>query len=62
MLFLSGCSRRVHHMATTTSMEGAMEASKAPMMNRNTAIPAKLRKADMMVTDAPQQTKQKQIQ
>ncbi len=43
-------------------MEGAMEASKAPMMNRNTAIPAKLRKADMMVTDAPQQTKQKQIQ
>jgi len=62
MLFLSGCSRRVHHIATTTNMDGAMEASKAPMMNRKTAIAAKLLKEDMMVTEADQQKKQKQIQ
>ena len=62
MQFLKGCSRLVHHMATTINMDGAMEASNAPMMNRKTAIPAKEVKADMMQTDAPQQKKQKHIQ
>lgn len=61
MLFLSGCSRRVHHIETTTSIDGAIEASKAPRMNRKTARPAKFLNAARMQHETPQPRKQKQI-
>lgn len=53
-LFLKGCSRRVHHIDTTTSILGEIDASKAPRMNRKIARPVKEVKADMMHKLEPQ--------
>lgn len=50
----SGCSRLVHHMDTTTSILGEMEASNAPRINRKIARPVKEVKADMIQRLDPQ--------
>ena len=53
-MFRKGCSRRVHHIETTTSILGEIEASKAPRMNRKMARPVNEVKADMMHKLDPQ--------
>jgi len=60
-LFRKGCSRRVHHIETMINIEGEIEASQAPRMNRNTSKGAKEVKAAQIMHDAPQPKKQAMI-